>query len=140
MTTQDEETTIETCLRSIGAQTYEPIEIIVVDNASTDRTKEIARKFTEDVYDTGPERSAQRNLGMLSAARGAYVMYLDADMVASPDLVAGCVSRLSRGDCVALHVPEVVLGRSFFSRVRRFERGFYHGTVVDAARFFRRDV
>ena len=112
----------------------------MVDNASTDRTKEVARKFTEEVYDTGPERSAQRNLGMLSLARGAYVMYLDADMIASPDLVAACVSRLSRGDCVALHVPEIVLGRSFFSRVRRFERRFYDGTVVDAARFFRRDV
>lgn len=140
VTTKNEEGTIESCLRSIAAQTYAPIEIIVVDNASTDRTKEIAQKLTEKVYDAGPERSAQRNFGMLSVARGTFVMYLDADMVASPDLVAACVVRLSSGNCVALHVPEIVLGRSYFSRVRRFERRFYDGTVVDAARFFRREV
>jgi glycosyltransferase involved in cell wall biosynthesis len=140
VTTRNEEGNIETCLRSIAAQTYASIETIVVDNASTDRTKEIALRFTDRVYDAGPERSAQRNAGMLRFARGTYVMYLDADMVAAPDVVTACVARLSRGDCVALHVPEIVLGRSYFSRVRRFERRFYDGTVIDAARFFRRDV
>jgi glycosyltransferase involved in cell wall biosynthesis len=140
VTTKNEEGNIETCLRSVAAQTYAPTEIIVVDNASTDRTKEIAHRFTDRVYDAGPERSAQRNFGMLRVARGTYVMYLDADMVISPGLVKACVDRMSRGDCVALHVPEIVLGRRFFSRVRRFERRFYDGTVVDAARFFRRDV
>jgi len=40
------------------------IEIIVVDNNSTDRTKEIAARYTEKVYNFGPERSAQRNFGV----------------------------------------------------------------------------
>jgi glycosyltransferase involved in cell wall biosynthesis len=148
VTTKNEERNIRTCLDSIAQQTYAPIEIIVVDNASTDRTKEIAQEFTEKVYDAGLEgaasflqsASAQRNFGMLDVARGNCVMYVDADMVASPNLVAACVDRLSRGDCVALHISEIVLGRSFFSRVRRFERRFYDGTVIDAARFLRRDV
>ena len=137
VTTKNEERNIETCLRSVLLQTYSPIEIIVVDNASTDRTKDIARTFTDNVFDRGPERSAQRNFGMLNAARGRYVMYVDADMISSRDLIDACVSRMSVGDCVALHIPEIVLGRSYFSRVRRFERSFYDGTVIDAARFFR---
>lgn len=140
VTTKDEERNIETCLRSLAAQTYAPIEIIVVDNASTDRTKELARKFTDNVFDVGPERSAQRNFGILKAARGDYVMYLDADMILSPDLVSACVRRMGRGDCVALYIPEIVLGTSLFSRIRRFERTFYDGTIIDAARFGRRQV
>lgn len=53
VTTKNEERNIETCLRSFLAQTYAPIEIIVVDNGSTDRTKEIARKYTDQVFDRG---------------------------------------------------------------------------------------
>lgn len=140
VTTKNEERTLEPCLRSIALQTYSPIELIVVDNGSTDQTKEIARRFTDEVFDHGPERSAQRNYGMLTAATGQYVMYVDADMILSPTLVEACVRRISRGDCVALHLPEIILGSSYFSRVRRFERTFYEGTVIDAARFYYRDV
>ena len=62
VTTKNEEKNIENCLRSIKAQTYpqEKIEIIVVDNNSTDKTKEIGKRYTERVYNFGPERSAQR--------------------------------------------------------------------------------
>jgi probable beta-1,3-galactosyltransferase len=41
--------TLEKCLESIKNQTYKNIEIIVVDNNSTDNTKEIAKKFTQKV-------------------------------------------------------------------------------------------
>ncbi len=140
VTTKNEERKLEFCLRGISLQTYAPIETIVVDNGSADRTKEIARKFTDEVFDRGPERSAQRNYGMLIKAKGKYVVYLDADMIPAPDLIDACVKRMSQGDCVALHISEVVLGRSHLSRVRRFERQFYDGTVIDAARFFCRDV
>ncbi len=61
VTTKNEKKHIENCLLSIQEQTYPHIETIVVDNASTDRTKEIARKYTDLVFDKGPERSAQRN-------------------------------------------------------------------------------
>ena len=39
--------TLEKCLESIKNQTYKNIEIIVVDNNSTDNTKEIAKKFAD---------------------------------------------------------------------------------------------
>lgn len=140
VTTKNEERNIETCLRSLLVQTYAPIEIIVVDNSSTDRTKEIARSLTDKVFDRGPQRGAQANYGMLTVAGGPYVMYVDADMVLSPGLIEACVGRMSREDCVALQISEIILGRRFLSRVRRFERSFYDGTVIDAARFFRSDA
>ncbi|MGA2140835.1 MAG: glycosyltransferase [Brevinematales bacterium] len=137
ITTKNEEKNIEACLKSIKGQTYKDIEIIVVDNLSSDSTKEIALKFTGKVFDKGPERSAQRNFGMIDKSSGEYVMYIDADMLLSPDLIEACVEEMKKDNSVsALHIPEIVLGKSYFSRVRRFERCFYNGTCIDGARFF----
>jgi glycosyltransferase involved in cell wall biosynthesis len=139
ITTKNEEPNIESCLKSIVAQTYKNIEIIVVDNLSADKTKEIAQKYTDKVFDKGPERSAQRNYGMIEKSSGEYVMFVDADMTLSPDLVKDCIAAMNQADCVALYISEIVTGDSFWSQVRRFERSFYDGTVIDGARFFRKD-
>ena len=142
VTTKNEEKNIVACLESIRQQSYpsQQIETIVVDNFSTDKTCELARRYTDKVFLFGPERSAQRNLGMIEKAQGQYVMFVDADMILSPRLVERCVEWLQRGDCIALHIPEIVLGRSYWSSVRRFERRFYDGTVIDGARFFLKEV
>ena len=62
--TYNSEKFLEGCLESIQKQTYSHIELIVVDNNSKDNTKEIARKYTEKVFNQGPERSAQVNFGV----------------------------------------------------------------------------
>jgi hypothetical protein len=67
-------------------------------------------------------------------------MYIDADMFLSPDLVQSCMIEISKNECVALYIHEMILGKSIFSKVRRFERQFYTGTSIDAARFFFRDA
>lgn len=136
ITTKNEEKNILTCHESIKSQSYTNIEIIVVDNFSIDRTQEISKRYTEKVFSKGPERSAQRNFGMIDQAAGKYVMFVDADMILAPNLIEACVQRMQRGDCHALHIREIVLGVNFWSKVRRFERTFYDGTVVDGARFF----
>jgi glycosyltransferase involved in cell wall biosynthesis len=109
ITTKNEERNIENCLISIKEQTYYHIEIIVVDNASEDKTKEIALKYTDKVYDKGPERSMQRNYGMIEIARGEYVMFVDADMILSPCLIDACVNELNKGESVALFISEIIL-------------------------------
>ncbi len=139
ITTKNEERHIANCLKSIKKQTYPSgkIEIIIVDNHSTDKTKAIAKKFTDKIYDCGPERSAQRNFGA-KKAKGIYYLYLDADMVLSPEAISECVSRCQKDyKIVGLYVPEIIVGDSYWSKVRRFERSFYGGTVIDAVRFIR---
>jgi glycosyltransferase involved in cell wall biosynthesis len=141
ITTKNEEANIENCLISIREQTYPNIEIIVVDNNSTDKTFETALKFTDKVYHNGPlERSSARNNGMIKIACGKYVMFVDADMILGPKAAEACVSMSENGNWVALHIPEFVLGVKYFARVRRFERSFYNGTVVDGARFFQKSI
>ena len=41
-----------------------------------------------------------------------------------------------RSKIVGLYIPEIILGNNFYSKVRRFERLFYNGTVIDCARIF----
>jgi glycosyltransferase involved in cell wall biosynthesis len=142
VTTKNEARNIGNCLASVAAQDYpgDDLEILVVDNGSADDTKAIARRFTDLVFDKGPERSAQRNFGMLEAATGEYVMFLDADMILSRTVVRRSVDMLRQGGHVALHIPEIVLGADYFPSVRRFERSFYDGTVIDGARIIRKDA
>jgi len=142
VTTRNEERHLDNCLASIRSQTYpkEKIEIIVVDNNSTDRTKEIAAKYTKKVYNFGPERSAQRNFGIMEKSQGKYVMYLDADMILSSRVIERAVAKMEKEKIAALYVPEVILGVSFWAKVRRFERSFYDGTVIDCVRIVRKDV
>lgn len=138
ITTKNEEKNIENCLKSIQNQTYSNIETIVVDNNSNDKTKEISLHYTKLVFDKWPERSAQRNYGMIEIASGDYVMFVDADMILTQHLIKKCVEYCENNDCIALHISEVVLWSNYWSKVRRFERSFYDGSSIDWARFFRK--
>ena len=140
VTTKNEQANIGRCLASIKAQTFNDLEIIVVDNHSTDQTPDIARRFTDLILNLGPERSAQRNAG-IAASTAPFILYLDADMILTPGVIADCMARMSADPALkALYIPERVVGNGFWVQVRRFERSFYDGTVVDAVRFVRREA
>lgn len=83
--TRDEESCIARCLRSVDFAD----EIVVVDNNSTDRTRDIAREFGAIVLTTldWPGFGQQKNRA-LAAARGDWVLSLDADEWVEPALGA----------------------------------------------------
>jgi glycosyltransferase involved in cell wall biosynthesis len=131
---------IDACLRSIQAQTYTPIEIVVVDNNSTDDTKKIAERYASKVLNRGPERSAQVNYGVENA-RGEYVYKVDSDFVLEPTVVSECVTRAKEGfDAVVVHnSPDVRIG--WIARIRKFEVDMYKYDIThSSARFVRREV
>jgi glycosyltransferase involved in cell wall biosynthesis len=140
VTTRNEERNIENCLRSIQYQTHKNTEIIVVDNNSTDLTKQIASGFTDKIANVGPERSQQRNYGIFRIAQGDFILYLDADMILSPTVIQTCLNQIQSNGDVGLYIDETVLGRGHLATIRRYERRFYTGTVIDAVRFFHRNV
>ncbi len=139
VTTKDEENHIESALLSIYSQKYPNIETIVIDNNSTDKTKEISKKYTSKVYNKGPERSIQRNFGV-QKAKGKYIIYLDADMRLEPELVKKAIKEIQRTKADALYISEIVIGESFLSKIRRHERSFYDATVIDCARIIKREA
>lgn len=140
ITTKNEEPNIRNCLESINKQDYpqDQIEIIIVDNHSTDGTLSVAKNFTDKIYTHGPERSSQRNFGVNHSA-GKYVLYLDADMILSSNVIKECVASCDDSDYIALYIPEKVIGNGFWIKVRDFERSFYNRTCIDCVRFLRKD-
>jgi len=138
--TRNSSRTLETCLESIKNQTYKNIELIVVDNNSTDDTKKIAEKYSDKVFDYGPERSAQRNFGA-KQAKGEYLLIHDSDIYFHPDSVKECVVLSRAEKCDAIILPEKSVGEGFWTKVKAFERDFYVGNdYIEAARFFRKDI
>ena len=76
--TKNEEEHLPVLLKSIKGQTRQPDEIIVADAESTDKTRQIARKFGCRVVKGGLP-SVGRNLGA-AAAKSDYVLFFDADV------------------------------------------------------------
>jgi glycosyltransferase involved in cell wall biosynthesis len=79
-------TAIQSCLN----QTYKPIEIIIVDDGSTDNTKDLVKEFRDSViyfYQKNSGVSAARNKG-LELAKGHYLAFLDSDDYLTQDSIA----------------------------------------------------
>ncbi|HKX23926.1 MAG TPA: glycosyltransferase family A protein [Candidatus Saccharimonadales bacterium] len=141
VTTRNNHATLDACLSSIAAQDYKQIELIVVDNSSSDDTKEIASRYTKHVYNKGPERSAQRNFAA-DKASGEYLLVIDSDMELGERVVSSCVNVVRRQpDVGGVIIPEESFGEGFWAQCKQLERSYYVGQdSIEAARFFRADA
>jgi glycosyltransferase involved in cell wall biosynthesis len=88
------------CLESVIAQTYLEWECIIIDDGSTDNTREVAHGFVERnsrikyYYHENCGVSASRNYG-ISVSNGQYILPLDADDCIHKDYLKSAVSILS---------------------------------------------
>ena len=127
-------------MESVKNQTYQNVELIVVDNNSTDKTKEIAGKYTDKVFNKGPERSAQVNFGVEKAI-GRFVYKVDSDFILDKEVIDQCVRKIGEGfDAVVVHnSPDVRV--SWIARVRKFEVDMYKYDIThSSARFLKKEV
>lgn len=86
-----------TALHAAASALSQPYEIVVVDDASTDRTVAIAREHGARVIGVENRQiAATRNAGAREA-RGEWLVFIDADTVVSPEAVAGACEAMRRG-------------------------------------------
>ncbi len=102
----NEETRIAATLASIFAQTQPPLEIVVIDDGSTDRTAEIAaRAGVRVVSQPNAGISAARNRGF-AESRGDYVALLDADDLWLPERLAWFARARDAAPDAAFHFAD----------------------------------
>lgn len=97
MPTYNREKYIAQALRSLLEQDYRPLEIIVVDDGSTDATRQVVESFASDhiryVYQENAGVAAARNLGV-STASGEFLAWLDSDDYYLPGKLTAQMSYL----------------------------------------------
>lgn len=102
-------------VRSAIAQTYRPVEVVVVDDGSTDETPEVfasARDPVVYVRQANSERAAARNRGV-AEAKGDYVAFLDSDDFWEPRHIERSVELLAAHPRAAL-----AFGRAVYTTER----------------------
>jgi glycosyltransferase involved in cell wall biosynthesis len=99
---------LKQCIQSALSQTYDNIEVLVSDNASTDDTREVLRGFNDERLRVLRQ---QTNMGLLpnwnaclAAAAGEYVVFVSDDDRISPWLLERCVDVLAEQSQVPIVV------------------------------------
>ena len=91
---------LEQCLDSIQSQTYKDIEVILVNDGSTDGSKEICEKYCERdirfrlINQMNQGQSVARNRGMLEAT-GEFIAFVDSDDVIKEDMLQQLMKRMT---------------------------------------------
>lgn len=118
------------CVKSLLIQSVPPFEIIVVGA----KNLKLGR-FVKYIRSLGDKNQA-RNIGIVHS-RGDYILYLDHDMVAEPDLIEDCLS-LTR-DFDAIIIPERGLGGNFWQNCQKLEKELIKYDIHTVTpRFYRR--
>jgi glycosyltransferase involved in cell wall biosynthesis len=91
----NEEKSISKVIQSVLEQSNKDFELIVVDNGSTDKTREIIKSYPEVkyVYESRRNRSIARNSGA-SSSSGRYICFVDADVTLDKHWLKACDTYL----------------------------------------------
>ncbi len=104
--TYNRNSTIIRALESVVKQTYRPIQLIIVDDGSTDETFEIIKNWkksnenpeltVEYIYQKNSGASSARNTGIKSIS-GEFVQFLDSDDILHPKRIEILVTEFKKG-------------------------------------------
>jgi arabinofuranan 3-O-arabinosyltransferase len=136
---------LDRCLTSLEGVEDAALEVIVVDQESTDTTAGLAvAAGAELIVAPRPNLyappTASRNAGA-AAAHGEYLLHLDADMELLPGTLRKALRLCREEGFVALVFEEIDIVESFWAKCKALERRTYRGShLLEGARFVSADV
>lgn len=96
---------INDAIKSINNQTYKNVEIIIIDDGSDLKTKEVLKSIIQEniiiIYQENAGPSAARNIG-IKRSKGEFVLTLDADDYFEPTFIAKALDLLQKNENVGL--------------------------------------
>ena len=130
------------CIESLINQDYSHLQIILVNDGSTDRSLEIAYEYAEkdkriEVYtQTNQGQSIARNVG-LKYAKGEYVSFVDADDYIDADFYTYMLMHIGNRDCVQIGYKRVTKeGKILLEKLPKH----FHQFASPCMRLYRRDL
>ena len=112
------EKTLSNCLNSILNQTHKNFEVIIVDNNSYDRTREIIKGFefkdkrVKYVFEQQIGRGAARHKGEM-AAKGDIILMTDADCIVPVNWINEMINPIIAGDFDAVQGSDILKSNNF---------------------------
>lgn len=138
ITVYNTEKYLRECLESIINQTYSNLEIIIVDDGSTDLSAEIC-----DLYKNMDSRIRvihQINMGMIAArktgvnaAQGEYISFIDSDDYIDPEMymkVVDTINKYNNLDCVIFGIKEIYENRKL-TKKNKISAGCYNSDELE---------
>lgn len=134
--------TLPRCIQSLKEQTVPPMEILVVDNDSTDETESfMVEKMSQSDVCTifwrmdGEERAKKKNEAA-RRARGKFLLFIDSDMYVEKDVIESCIAAHQGKNVSGVIIPEHSIGEGFWASCKSLERDCYlNDPLIEAARF-----
>ena len=134
------ESSLERCLQSVVTQLMNDIELIVVDDGSTDQSQKIMNRYADEyprqvtaLKKTSSGTGEGRNAG-IRRARGRYVAFIDSDDYIEPGYVDSIIREINN------HDPDMIIidynriytrPRNVFEQIYRFNRRRIYSGVVN---------
>lgn len=119
---------LPTCMEALKAQTYQNLQILLIDDGSTDGTLALCNQYAAGdsritvIPGTHGGVSAARNLG-LDVATGEYVFFIDSDDSMHPRLIETEVRQLNETKAAIAGVPTLFLDQNNWGQIPEFISG-----------------
>ena len=108
----DEEPLIGRLLRSLEGQTLAPLEVIVADDGSRDRTADVAESAGARVLRLPHRGPARARNEAVAAARGDVLAFLDADMECAPEFLERLVEPIAKERAIGTFSREMYVANT----------------------------
>lgn len=132
--TYNDQEYVEDAIKSVLSQTYGNIEILVVDDGSTDNTKDKLNPYInshdiEYIYQANKGLSGARNTGVMSAS-GEYIAFLDADDLFKSDKIEKQLKYLmGHPDCDYCYCDVYLFRDGQPNKLFRYDYKYYSGNI-----------